>query len=57
MTGQRDIRLCKLGGGYNGLLNECIRRYFFPSRAKEKAKKKKKPDLRLVLYTPGKHMD
>ena len=26
----------------NGLLSECIRRYFFPSRAKETKKQKKK---------------
>ena len=31
------------------MLNKCIRRYFFPSRAKEAKKKKEKitPDLRL----------
>ena len=30
------------------MLNECIRRYFFPSRAKEIKKQKKPPDLRLL---------
>ena len=33
------------------MLNECIRRYFFPSRAKESKKQQKKkitPDLRLM---------
>ena len=29
---------------------------FSPLEPKKK-QKKKKPDLRLVLYTPGKHMD
>ena len=28
--------------GVDGLLNKCIRRYFFPSRAKEAKKQKKK---------------
>ena len=47
----------------NGLLSECIRRYFFPSRAKETKKQKKKkkiiiiiiitPDLRLRWDQPG----
>ena len=31
----------------DGLLNKCVRRYFFPSRAKKAKKKKKTPDLRL----------
>ena len=40
------------------MLNECIRRYFFPSRAKETKKQKKKiiiitPDLRLPNYKPN----
>ena len=39
MTGQADVTWCKLGA-VNGLLNECIRRYFFPSRAKETKKQK-----------------
>ena len=41
-------------GAVDGLLNECIRRYFFPSRAKEANNNNKKitPDLRLQLREP-----
>ena len=35
MTGQADVRLCKLGGGHDGLLNKCIRRYFSPLEPKK----------------------
>ena len=40
MTGQADVRLCKLEGGWWLVKLECIRRYFFPSRAKEAKKQK-----------------
>ena len=49
MTGQADVRLCKLGA-VDGLLNKCIRRYFFPSRAKEAKTQKKKLKNKI---TPG----
>ena len=39
MTGQTDVTLCKLGA-VDLLLNECIRRSFFPSRTKEAKKPK-----------------
>ena len=42
MTGKADVRLCKLGSGWWPVTNQCIRRYFFPSRAKEAKKPKKK---------------
>ena len=38
MTGQADVRLCKLGA-VDGLLNECIRRYFFPLEPKKQINK------------------
>ena len=41
MTGKADVRLCKLGSGWWIVTNQCIRRYFFPSRAKEAKKPKK----------------
>ena len=41
-----DFRLSKLGGAVDGLLNKCIRRYFFPSRAKEEKKIIITPDVR-----------
>ena len=57
MTGQADVRFCKLGGGWWLVtVNECIRRYLFPTWAKEAKKQKKKimPELRLcagISYT------
>ena len=42
MTGKADVRLCKLGSGCWLVTNQCIRRYFFPSRAEEAKKPKKK---------------
>ena len=42
MTGKADVRLCKLGSGCWLVTNQCIRRYFFPSRAEEANKPKKK---------------
>jgi len=46
------LHYANLGVDGDGLLNECIRRYFFPSQAKE-AKKIIiiiTPDLRLVCH-------
>ena len=41
MTGQADVTLCK-SGAVDGLLNKCIRRYFFPLEPKKQRSKKKK---------------
>ena len=41
MTGQGDVTLCKLGGGFF-FLNECIRCYFFPVSSQRNKKKQKK---------------
>ena len=46
ITGQvkSDVRLCKLGGAVDGLLNKCIRRYFF-SLSGQRSKK-------IIIITP-----
>ena len=49
MTGQTDVTLCKLGA-VDLLLNECIRRSFFPSRTKE-AKKPKIVIIIIIIIT------
>ena len=41
MTGQADVRLCKLGGGW-WLVKWMYQALFFPSQAKEANKQKKK---------------
>ena len=44
MTGQADVRLCKLGA-VDGLVNECFRRYFF-SLSSQRSK------IIIIIITP-----
>ena len=63
MTGQADVKLCKLGGGWLLVKEMYQALFFFPSRAKEAKKPKKKKRLisgylpiplpRLFLFAPA----
>ena len=50
MTGQADIKLCKLGGGWLLVKQMYQELFFFPLEPKKQRTKKKKktPDLRLI---------